>query len=338
MQRLPEIVAIQDKLLFVETNTCTISAKLIIIILKPIIMKITEFFSQKPDSPLPVAVSETKKEEQKADLSEAEKTAVGREILGELIDDVITSDTTQPSVPGIVLDTINDIIMSEVALAKEGAAKEKEEREKEEEKQKKDQEKKKKEEEKKKKKQPGSPPPPVTPVPKSPSSPKSPATHKPPEQPTVIPAKQEIEAQEAKVDVRLEDDQEHRHRTAETPTFLPTGVPGTEPSPGRTQSHTEPNITINGQNVPQDLSPVVLNGHVISGHQNASRRQDSRESVASSQASSRRSGSHTPTTPTTPTSPSSEDQRPQYSRATSQDSRHSSASTGKVCLRTVFLS
>ena len=123
-------------------------------------MKITEFFQQKPDSPLPVAVSETKKEEQKADLSEAEKTAVGGEILGELIDDVITSDTTQPSVPGIVLDTINDIIMSEVALAKEEAAKEKVEKEKEEEKQKKEQEKKKKrgrEEEKEATKFPSSP-------------------------------------------------------------------------------------------------------------------------------------------------------------------------------------
>ena len=118
-------------------------------------------------------MSESKKEEKKADLSEAEKTAVGGEIHGELIDDVITSDTTQPSVPGIVLDTINDIIMGEVALAKEEAAKEKEEKEKEEEKQKKEQEKKKEEEEKKKKKQPASPPPLVTPVPKSPSSPKS---------------------------------------------------------------------------------------------------------------------------------------------------------------------
>ena len=84
---------------------------------------------------------DTKKAE-KADLSEAEKTAVGKELIGQLIDDVITSDTTQPSVPGIVLDTINDIIMSEVALAKEEAAKEKEEKEKEEEKQKKEQERK----------------------------------------------------------------------------------------------------------------------------------------------------------------------------------------------------
>ena len=307
-------------------------------------MKITDFifvsFSpQKPDSPPPVAVPETKKEEKKADLSEAEKTAMGKELLGELIDDVITSDTTQPSVPGIVLDTINDIIMSEVALAKEEAAKEKEEREKEEEKQKKEQEKKKKEEEKKKKKQPASHPPLVTPVPKSPSSPKSPTTSKPPEQPSVISAKQEIETQEAKIDERLEDDEEHRHRTAETPKFLPTVVPAAEPSSDRTQSQTEPNITINGQNVPQDLNPVVLNGHVVLGQQSTSRRQDSRDSIASSQASSRRSGSHTPTTPTTPrtpTSPSGEDQRPQYSRATSQDSRHSSASTGKVCLPFVF--
>ena len=74
----------------------------------------------------------------------------------------------------------------------------------------------------------------------------------------MIPAKQEIETQEAKIDVRLEDDQEHKHRTAETPTYLPTVIPEAEPSSGRTQSQTEPNITINGQNVPQDLSPVVL--------------------------------------------------------------------------------
>ena len=308
---------------------------------------------QKPESPPPPAqVRETKKDEKKkAELSEDEKTAMGKAILDELIHDVITSDTTQPSVPGIVLDTINDIIMGEVALAKEEAAKEKEEREKEEEKHKKEEEKKKKEdekkkkeeekrrkeEEKKKKKQPASPPPVVTPVSKTPSSPRSPTTPKTPEESSVSSSKkQEIETQEAKIDVRADDDHQHRRRSAETPKSLSTVVPRTEPSP--TSGQTEPNITINGQNVPQDLSPVVLNGHVVTGQQQqngSSRRQDSRSSVASSQASARRSGSMTPTTPTTPrtpTSPTGEEPRPQYSRATSQDSRHSGASAGKVCV------
>ena len=280
-------------------------------------------------------MSETKKEEeQKEELSEAEKTAVGQAILDELVYDVITSDTTQPSVPGVVLDTINDIILSEVAIAKEGAAKEKEDKEKEDEKQRKE-EKKKKEEEKKKKKQPTSPPPIVIPAPKSPTSPKSPAIQKSPEQYSSTPTRHESEIQEAKLDMNADEDLEHRNRKIEPPKTLPAVIPDAQPQPdSRQYSQTEPNITINGQNVPQEPVPVVLNGHVITGQQQVNRRQDSRDSVASSQGSTRRSGSHTPTSPTTPWTPATppgEDQRPQYNRAASQDSKRSSSSAGKVC-------
>lgn len=284
------------------------------------------FLSQKADATPAVPASEAKKEEKKKkeELSEAEKTALASDILDDIVGDVITSDTTQPSVPGIVLDTINDIIMSEVAIAKEEAAKEKEEKVKEEERHRKEEEKKKKEEEKKKKKQPASPPPVVIPGPTSPTSPKTPEK-------TSSPARQQSETQEANIDMRADGYDEQRNRKVETPKSLPSVIPGTQPSPeSRTQSQNEPNITINGQNVPQDPVPVVLNGHVVTGQKETNRRQDSRDSVAS-HASSHRSGSHTPTTPTSPRTPS-EEQRPVYNRAASQDSKRSSASAGKVRL------
>ncbi len=288
---------------------------------------------QKPESPVsPVRISEKKKEEKAPvapTLSNAEKTALAQHILDQLVDDVITSDTTQPSVPGVVLDTINDIIMGEVALAKVEVAKEREEKMKEEERQRKEdekrrkeEEKKRKEEEKKRKKQPASPPPPVV-IPKSPTGPDPISSPKSPSQPSST-ARQESETQEAQLDLRLDDELENRGRQAEPPSTLPS-VPPTQ----RLSSQSEPNITINGQSLPQDSLPVVLNGHVTSGAQQQ-QRQTSRDSAASSH--SRRSGSHTPTSPTTPKTPTSpaDDQRPQYHRSASQNSKQSASSSGKV--------
>ena len=280
---------------------------------------------QKPGSLIPDKTAE-KKPQKKVDLSEAEKETLAQSIFTDLMDDVITSDTTQPSVPGVVLDTINDIIMGEVALAKEEVAKEKEEKLKEneklrreEEKRKKDEEKRRKEDEKKKKRQPASPAPVV-----SPTSPTSPEATFPSQQQNHT--NQEIETQEAKLDLRSDEEAEHRLRKTETPQSLPADLQ----HPMRHSSQTEPNITINGQNLPQEPIPVVLNGHVVTG------RQGSRDSGTSSSQGGRRSGSHTPTSPTTPTprtavSPTSEDLRPQYTRTTSQDSKRSSGSTTKVC-------
>ena len=39
--------------------------------------------------------------------------------MGEIIDEVLHSETTQPSIPAIVLDTINDVIMSDPSLDEE---------------------------------------------------------------------------------------------------------------------------------------------------------------------------------------------------------------------------
>ena len=66
------------------------------------------FQTSTADSPQPPAIDRSSPE--RTNLSEDASTEV---VLGEIIDEVIKSETTHPSVPAIVLDAINDIIMSD---------------------------------------------------------------------------------------------------------------------------------------------------------------------------------------------------------------------------------
>ena len=68
--------------------------------------------TSKSDTSLPVSVDE-KENRETPEKQQLAGEAASEGVLGEIIDEVIKSETTQPSVPAIVLAAINDIIMSD---------------------------------------------------------------------------------------------------------------------------------------------------------------------------------------------------------------------------------
>lgn len=197
-------------------------------------------FQQTPEPPSPVVAIDN-------DIS----ASVSTEIVDTLIDDVITSHTTKPSVADVVLDTINDVILSDDAIDDQAPAavepQEPEERRTSVVALIKQLEKSPKEEPPAAEEKPKSPTQKQAPIPppKSQTRPKSP------------PREPEKETQEAKMDV-IDDEEDVDSPLKQV---VPVAKPRTPTTPTSPSSIKNNVFTINDQPM-SDQPDIVGNGHV----------------------------------------------------------------------------